>query len=125
MGAYPMTAGYESQLLEYILQNPASKGEILNTRRVLYSEPTVWSNHPFIARTAKGKRLLEALKDPKIQEIAWKQHGFRSGLPNVVNNFKALGITNMPETINNVIEMPSPSVMDKIINGLGQKPQSP
>ena len=125
MGAYPMTAGYESQLLEYILQNPASKGEILNTRRVLYSEPTVWSNHPFIARTARGKRLLEALKDPKIQEIAWKQHGFRSGLPNVVNNFKALGITNMPETINNVIEMPSPSVMDKIIAGLGPKPQSP
>ncbi|MFA6558727.1 MAG: hypothetical protein WCT03_20060, partial [Candidatus Obscuribacterales bacterium] len=118
MGAYPMIAGYESQLVEYILQNPASKDEILRTRRVLYSEPTVWSNHPFIARTANGKRLLEAMKDPAIQEIAWKKHGFRSGLPNVVNDIKALGINDMPATINNVVEMPSPSVMEKILTGL-------
>jgi hypothetical protein len=125
MGAYPMIASYESQLLEYMLQNPASKAEILRTRRVLYSEPTVWSNHPLIARTAKGKRLLEALKDPAIQEIAWKQHGFRSGLANVVNDIKALGISGMPKTIDNVVEMPSSSVMDRILNGLGPKPQSP
>lgn len=118
MGAYPMIAGYESQLVEYILQNPASKDEILRTRRVLYSEPTVWSNHPFIARTANGKRLLEAMKDPAIQEIAWRKHGFRSGLPNVVNDIKALGINDMPATINNVVEMPSPSVMEKILTGL-------
>ncbi|CAN5559640.1 hypothetical protein BH11CYA1_BH11CYA1_25630 [soil metagenome] len=118
MGAYPMIAGYESQLVEYILQNPGSKDEILRTRRVLYSEPTVWSNHPFIARTANGKRLLEALKDPEIQEIAWKKHGFRSGLPNVVNDIKALGISDMPKTIDNVVEMPSPSVMEKILTGL-------
>jgi hypothetical protein len=96
MGAYPIVATYESQLVEYILQNPASKDEILRTRRVLYSEPTVWANHPFIARTANGKRLLEALKNPKIQEIAWRKHGFRSGLPTVVNDIKALGINDMP-----------------------------
>lgn len=118
MGAYPIVATYESQLVEYILQNPASKDEILRTRRVLYSEPTVWSNHPFIARTANGKRLLEALKNPKIQEIAWRKHGFRSGLPTVVNDIKALGINDMPATVNNVVEMPSPSVMEKIITGL-------
>lgn len=118
MGARPMIAGYESQLVEFVLQNPASKDEIVRTRRVLYSEPTVWSSHPFIARTANGKRLLEALKDPELQELGWKQHGFRSGLPNVVNDIKALGMSGMPKNIDNVVEMPSPTVMEKILIGL-------
>lgn len=119
MGAKTIVAGYESQLVEYILQNPDQKQQILQSVRVVYPAPTVWSSHPFIARTAKGKRLMEALKDPQIQEIAWKKHGFRSGIASIVNDPKVLGITGMPTRIDAVIEMPSPSVMEKILQALG------
>ena len=33
-----------------------------------------------IALTPQGKQLLTALRDPEILEIAWKKHGFRSGV---------------------------------------------
>lgn len=118
MGSRPMIAGYESQLVEYVLQHPADKDAINQTSRVLYPEPTVWSSHPFIARDANGKRLMEALKDPRIQEIAWKKHGFRSGLPNIVNDPKAIAVTGMPARIGAVVDMPSPKVMETILNSL-------
>ncbi len=116
MGAKTVVAGYENQLVEYILANPEQKSVILQSVRVLYPEPTVWSSHPFIARTSKGKRLMEALKDPQIQELAWRKHGFRSGLPSVVNDPKTLGIDGMPQRIDSVIDMPSPAVMEKILS---------
>lgn len=118
MGAKTVVAGYENQLVEYILANPEQKSVILQSVRVLYPEPTVWSSHPFIARTSKGKRLMEALKDPQIQELAWRKHGFRSGLPSVVNDPKTLGIDGMPQRIDSVIDMPSPAVMEQILSAI-------
>lgn len=123
MGAKTIVAGYESQLVEYVLQNPDQKSVVMQNVRVLYPEPTVWSSHPFIARTAKGKRLMEALKDPVIQEIAWKEHGFRSGLASVSNDPRALGISGMPTRIDSVIDMPSPAVIEMIINALNSQVQ--
>jgi hypothetical protein len=61
---------------------------------------------------------MEALKDPRIQEIAWKKHGFRSGLPNIVNDPKAIAVTGMPARIGAVVDMPSPKVMETILNSL-------
>ncbi|MDX1986219.1 MAG: substrate-binding domain-containing protein [Candidatus Obscuribacter sp.] len=125
MGAKTIVAGYESQLVEYLLQNPSQKATVLQSVRVLYPEPTVWSSHPFIARTKNGKRLMEALKDPAIQEIAWRQHGFRSGLASIVNDPKDLGIPAMPNRIDAVIDMPSPSVMERILSVLANNSQPP
>ena len=79
--------------------------------------PTVWSSHPFIARTSDGKRLLEALKDPEIQEIAWTQHGFRSGL-GATSDPSAVGIASIPQDITAVVDMPSPAVMELILETL-------
>lgn len=118
MGAKTIIAGYESQLVEYLLQNPDQKAMVLQNVRVLYPDPTVWSSHPFIARTSKGKRLMEALKDPVIQELAWRKHGFRSGIASVVNDPKTLGIPGIPTRIDSVVDMPSPSVMDRILSTL-------
>ena len=59
---------------------------------------------------------MEARKDPQIQELAWRKHGFRSGLPSVVNDPKTLGIDGMPQRIDSVIDMPSPAVMEKILS---------
>jgi len=55
--------------------------------------------------TANGTKLIDAMKDPAIQKIAWERYGFRSGTTigaNDVSYFKQLNlaqnlqITNAP-----------------------------
>ena len=119
IGAKPMVAGYESQLVEYWLQNPNDRQNLKDNRRILYPDPTVWSSHPLIARTANGKRLLEALKDPEIQEIAWKAHGFRSGLAGIKSDPAVLqGMSGVALDITSVMDTPAPHIFDRILNKL-------
>jgi hypothetical protein len=118
MGAKPIIVGYESQLAEFSLQNEAYRQQIKDQVRVLYPQPTVWSSHPMIARTANGVKLLDALKDPDILKLAWERHGFRSGLAGVSNDPKVLQIAGIPAQITSVIDMPSPSAMDRILDAV-------
>lgn len=119
MGGKPIVAGYESQLIEFKLERP-DLADQLGKYVALYPMPTVWSSHPLIARTGNGKRLLEALKDPEIQKIAWTQHGFRSGL-GATSDPAAVGIASIPQDITAVVDMPSPEVMEKILDTLAGK----
>ena len=79
IGAKPIIAGYESQLIEYAAENPEGYQQIRDDVVMLYPSPTVWSSHVMIALDEEGSQLLEALLDPKIQQIAWEKHGFRTG----------------------------------------------
>lgn len=117
-GAYPIIVGYENQLIEFLLANEGQRDQILSRIRVLYPEPTVWSSHPMIALTDTGATLLNALEDPEVQQIAWRQHGLRSGLSGVQSNPADLNIPGIPETITAVIRLPSPSTMEMLINAL-------
>lgn len=118
MGSRPIIVGYESQLIEFALANPGRKAEIEGEFRMLYPAPTMWSSHPLIARTSAGKRLLEALKDPDLHKIAWTRHGFRSGLEGAKNDPRQLNVTGIPSDINSVVDMPSPSVMEFLLQGI-------
>jgi len=71
-----------------------------------------------IALTPNGEMLMTAMLDPDLQKIAWEQHGFRSGVLGINNNISVLQTVNMPENINNVVSLPRPSVMSKIITAL-------
>jgi len=118
VGSKPIIAGYESQLVEFAIENSDAIDYLRQKIRTLYPEPTVWSSHPVIALTAKGKRLIEALKDKELQEIAWEKHGFRSGLMGVQNDPSLLSVTGIPETITAVLPMPDADIMEKIIASL-------
>jgi hypothetical protein len=121
MGDKPIIAGYESQLVEFSLANPQYQDLIRKRVRILYPIPTVWSSHPLIAVNDKGLRLLQGLQDPAMQRLAWERHGFRSGLVGAQNDPKVLKVVGIPETIQNVIPLPTPRVMDKIITGLSSQ----
>lgn len=83
----PLYAGYENQLIEAWLESaPADRKDLLDRVRVLYPEPTLYSDHPILALTADGGRLIDAMKDPEIQKIAWASYGFRSGTDPSLNN---------------------------------------
>jgi len=82
----PLYAGYESSIIQLVNQNGAAA---LKDVRVLYPDPTIYSDHPILALNANASRFLDAMKDQQIQTIAWKKYGFRSsvilGLSNVAD----------------------------------------
>lgn len=120
VGDKPIIVGYENLLVEFAIQNPTSRDQILKSLRIIYPRPTVWSGHPLIALTSKGEDLEKALQDPDIQKIAWEKHGFRSGLIGIQNDPKVLNIVGIPATITSVMPMPQPQVMLKLIQYLSQ-----
>jgi hypothetical protein len=78
----PLYAGYESQIIQKVVQyaaNASAKKLLTEQVRVLYPEPTIYSDHPVIALDAKAAAFVDAMQDHDIQDIAWKSYGFRSG----------------------------------------------
>jgi len=118
VGQYPLIGGYESQVIEFSRMHkdfwPKVKGQIIP----LYPVPTVWSEHPLIILNKKATVLIDALKDPDIQNIAWEEHGFRTGLMGVQNDPKTLLVDGIPASVTRIVPMPKASVMEKIIEAL-------
>ncbi len=113
-GAFPVIAAYENLLIEFYRAYPRHQDLIRTRTRVLIPEPTVWSEHPFLALSEKGKTLLNALQDPEIQKLAWDRYGFRSGVLGIENDPGILNEVGLPERVASVTPLPSPDVMEKI-----------
>jgi hypothetical protein len=89
---------------------------------MLYPSPTVWSSQPLVALTPGGKRLMEALRDPEIQRIGWEHHGFRYGVFNNPIDPSVVNVSGVPATIDSVLKMPKPEIMERIVNALDATP---
>ncbi|HXL62684.1 MAG TPA: hypothetical protein VN959_18770 [Mycobacterium sp.] len=87
-----LLAGYENQLLQWITTR--NKGAVPEGIVTLYPEPTIFNDHPILALTQTGRKLIPALEDDAIQDIAWTKYGFRSGTRVVEQAFS--GITVPP-----------------------------
>jgi hypothetical protein len=97
----PLYAGYENQLIQQVVQMGGQSAQVLTNVRVLYPDPTIYSDHPILALDAAAGRFIDAMKDDvDIQTIAWKKFGFRSSVQ--------LGL-------NNVTDFPNLPLADKII----------
>ncbi|XOF34366.1 MAG: hypothetical protein ACL93V_03450 [Candidatus Electrothrix sp. YB6] len=118
VGAYPVIVGYENQLVEYSLVHKEALELLRSKVRILYPVPTIWATHPFIALTEKGKKVLEVLKLPEVQELAWEEHGFRSGLMGVENDPSVLEVVGLPRSIDAVMPAPGVRVMDRLVMDL-------
>jgi len=115
-----MVVGYENQIVEFIIEHDQHKQAILDQVCILYPTPTVWSSHPVIALTDKGKKLIDALKDEEIQGLAWREHGFRSPLIGVTQDPTAHGIDMIAQRIDSVMPLPTAHAMDRIVEALTQ-----
>lgn len=118
MGANPIIANYESLIIEFSIQNEQSLGTIQDQIRIIYPTPTVWSSHPMIALTDNGRKLLEAMQDEQLQQIAWEQHGFRSGLIGVQNDVSVLQVAGIPEEVSSVMPLPRPDALIRMLEFL-------
>lgn len=107
LGAYPIIAGYENQLLEFSKQEPDVYSRIQSELVILYPRPTVWSSHVYIALTDQGKVGLEALKSKTVQELAWTDHGFRT----ITAGTADPGMFNVPGVPTDIVGvMPMPDI---------------
>lgn len=118
MGARPLIVGYENQLVEFLIEHQEYQALIEKKIDILYPTPTLFASHPLISLTPACKRFDEALQSAELQQLAWKEHGFRSGLIGVENDPKDLHVDNIAETITQVMPMPNAEVMQRVIEGL-------
>lgn len=115
MGAKPLIAGYESQLLEFAAENPDIWEQVKEDIVMLYPTPTVWSSHVFIALDEAGAAGIAALLDKDVQELAWEKHGFRTGLYDAPVDVEHFGVPGLAQEITQVAPMPDAAAMEKII----------
>jgi hypothetical protein len=85
----PLYAGYENQIVQYLLRAGANRESLRANVRVLYPEPTIYNDHPILALTGEAGRFIDAMKDRDIQTLAWQRFGFRSGTEVGLNDVTA------------------------------------
>jgi hypothetical protein len=116
IGAKPVIAGYESQILEFSVEHPEDWAYVKDDIVVMYPEPTVWSSHPFIALTENGNQVIDALLETEIQALAWETHGFRTGIASGQESNRIFDINGVPGQVKKVIQLPNPDTMQKIMD---------
>ena len=118
VGAKPMIAGYESQLLEFAVENPEDYEQMKDDLVMIYPSPTVWSTHVYIALDEAGRAGAEALLDRDIQKLAWEKHGFRTSTYGAASqSFEGI-IEEMAPEVTRVMQVPDYPVMRRIIDSL-------
>ena len=118
MGAKPLIAGYESQLLEFAVQELETWEQIQGDIVLVYPTPTVWSSHVFIALDEAGALGIDALLDEEVQRLAWENHGFRTEVSGTDADENHFGVPHLAAEITQVAAMPSYAAMEKIIAAL-------
>lgn len=118
VGAEPIIAGYESQLIEYAAIYPDEYDRIRDDVVMLYPTPTVWSAHVMIALDENGQILLNAMQDEEVQDLAWKKHGFRTGNYGDIADSGSIPADGVAASITQVAQVPSYDVMKVIIEEL-------
>jgi hypothetical protein len=123
MGAYPLVVGYESQLLEWSMSDPARWQRIRDGAGprpvMLYPQPTVFSAHPLIAIAAESLPLIDAMQAEAFQTVAWTEHGFRGPLGSVESMTHAASGLTVPQTLNAIVPMPEADVMLALTGDIG------
>ena len=118
MGAKPIIAAYENQLLEFAAENPDDWAQLQDDIVLVYPTPTVWSSHIYIAMDEAGTAGIDALLDPEIQRLAWEKHGFRTDVSGTDSDNGQFGVDHIAPSITQVAAMPSYATMEKIVAAL-------
>jgi hypothetical protein len=122
-GAQPFVVGYENQLIEWILADPERWARVNQAAGpakpvALYPRPTVYSAHPLLTLASEANPLIEALMAPKLQAIAWRDHGFRGPLGSIGADTDPAIKGRMPSQLSAILPMPDIDVMLKILEAL-------
>ncbi|OBP70891.1 hypothetical protein BAE42_06530 [Mesorhizobium loti] len=113
LGAEPMVIGYENQLVEWALADPARWQRVqagMGAKpEILYPRPTVYSAHPLRHRSG-GRQAAGGADQPQAAAACLSKHGFRGPLGTVAGDADAIAGVR-PAEIEAVLPMPSADVM--------------
>lgn len=85
---------------------------------IVYPTPTVWSTHTLMALDEKGGTLLNLLKTPAVQKLAWERHGFRAANFAGTDSISRFGVAGTLDQIPAVSELPNNDAMQHLITTL-------
>lgn len=115
VGSKPMMVGYESQILDLAVNQPDAFKQIRDDVTIVYPTPTVWSTHTVMALDDNGVKLLNLLKTPEIQKLAWERHGFRAANFVGTDSISRFKVPGTLDQIPAVSELPNNDAMQKLI----------
>jgi hypothetical protein len=121
MGARPMIVDYEKSLIDFANNNPDGWAQVKDRVRVLYPVPTIWNSHCVATLTEKGNAYLKAFDDKRVQDIAWKKYGFRTGLTGGSYKVSDIAVPGLPASVDAVVPALQKGMYDEIIAYLGKK----
>lgn len=103
MGGAPMIVDYEKSIVEFATENPDGYNQIKDDIRILYPTPTIWNSHCIATFSENGNLYKNAFEDPEIQQIAWEDYGFRTGIS--VGNYDVtkIDVPGIPQTISSTV----------------------
>jgi len=91
-----LLVGYEQQVLECYKNQKLLRPVLKKKLRVLYPKIPVWIVHPFLVLKKDGSKLVEALKDKNIQNIAREEYGWRRAVMGKKNRMKEVKALSIP-----------------------------
>ncbi len=91
---------------------------------LLYPQPSAWGHHTMLALTEHGQRLMKAFADPKIQAIAWKDHGLRTPGQGIRMDAQSAPVPGVATSIGASVTQPTVEANKLFINAVLGK-QSP
>ena len=80
MGGEPMIVDYEKSIIEFANSNPEGFEQVKKDIRILYPTPTIWNSHCIATFDENGNQFYQAFEDKEIQQVAWSEYGFRTGI---------------------------------------------
>ena len=98
-GTYPLIVDYEKSLIEFRNRDEEGYDNVKDHLRILYSKPTVTNSHCIATFTENGNEFLKAFDDKKIQEIAWKNYGFRVEGSGGITDVSVVDMPGIPSKI--------------------------
>lgn len=122
LGSQPMIVGYENQLVEWVLADP-TRWQRMEANApakpvILYPQPTVFSAHPLMTLDRAAEKLIEALLDPDMRELAWANHGFRGPLGTTGTARNPMLAQRLIDRVEAVLPMPEAQAMLALVEGL-------
>ena len=112
IGKAPMVVIYEAQ---YLARAAANDGSITPDMRLVYPEPTIYSNHTWVGLTDAGKRAGDFLaNDPELRNLI-TEYGFRTADAQGFQGYFNSHNVSVPANLIDVIEPPSYEALEAMI----------
>ena len=117
MGGEPMIVDYEKSIIEFANSNPEGFEQVKKDIRILYPTPTIWNSHCIATFNENGNQFYQAFEDKEIQQVAWSEYGFRTGITGGNYDVSGLGI-GIPQNITSTVSSLKMDVYNQLIEYL-------